>query len=996
MRRFAGWLLICLLGWMFTMPAGAPAATQLGQVLGGGPLLIQISVNQALTPATPDPALIQMGPAPVQDDSSSSGSLCVGGDESLSQAATQYLPNGRWGGVQMLHTRQPSGFLGLNLIQTGVTVGLFSVFYGLGNVFYSIATSLNQEASRLCVADTAAGIVDHTASTIGGTIQDNQLVFWAVLLGAAIAVIMAGRAGGKNALQGIIRVLLCFLFLMLTVWRADTATTPNAGGTTPPPGSVIGAPSWYPAILTRSLQDVATVPADAILKTATTLSATTQPASTDLASCDAYIQTLYSLYDKQQTDAGISAGAALTPKALAGMWQVSAGGIFQIAQFGKNNTAGNRVWCRLMEARAGIPTLSTPASDGTPPITVTTPWGYTYTIWPGLPPTAFYIGQSDLLRLTTGTPYDQIVADSQETDPQKLQAAIHPGLLPMSFLSGGADSEDIGLFMWAACQYVDGNWTATPGWVGRDGQPIRDDQCTSVFTTTTADWAAAVISGVFNSADDSAYGWADIDLTDSDVTATFNIHTAPADEYDFVYTMQGYARWSAVGDSFIFLIAALVVGAIFTLLAASGLISNLGMWALFACLVLGQLIAMLHPRGEGILASFAKQALGFAILAFGITLIISLITLFTALAQILFSPLLHIPILGVMLTGLSPVAGVLIMSMLFTKVLKVPSPFTPKGALAWGAVFTGGAAVGSLTAAGFMSRARYSAASLRNRLDRRRYNNRPALGRRGKPGSGVAGDGRTNPIPPLRQDLPAEHPLSTAGLAGGQQRLADASNRAEAKRWVRKQNRAAVGLPEQATFWQTRQTRNTQKNTQRDQQVLELRARRQLGPQGGGVDKLPAGQRQVTAAQRKLLPLQQRLEAARTDWQTSKTQFVKDRAAGVAKGVAFAAAATSGAPVLVAGAATYAAVRGAKAWRQRRAGTLTDYQKWVNDAWATKDAQAANEQRKNQQVAPAETTETKQTTQPAAPQTGQPGGGTPPNPPNGDTPHPDGQSSDGI
>jgi len=147
------------------------------------------------------------------------------------------------------------------------------------------------------------------------------------------------------------------------------------------------------------------------------------------------------------------------------------------------------------------------------------------------------------------------------------------------------------------------------------------------------------------------------------------------------------------------------------MLVVFGLISGAIIVAKVAALVmmLATFIALLVSLlGEGKAGSsigkFFGQYVGMSLFVFGIQLIFAFLTLITSMmvkaGNDMFGPG---SIISMIWTGFSPVVAVIVLHMIFTKFLKVPSPFSLTGAQQWGAAASGGA-MGGAVGAGVMSR----------------------------------------------------------------------------------------------------------------------------------------------------------------------------------------------------------------------------------------------------------------------------------------------------
>ena len=248
--------------------------------------------------------------------------------------------------------------------------------------------------------------------------------------------------------------------------------------------------------------------------------------------------------------------------------------------------------------------------------------------------------------------------------------------------TGGGNGEDQALLGWAACIPSSGGGAAARGdWGSAIDKTVTDEDCKrwwfedDTLDGSTLDWDE-------NSVASNAAGSAAV--------------------YNYAASVHGKDGTAVGSIMFAYLAGSLIDGAILLMLAMLQLASKL----IVAFMVVGLFAAVarsLAPGDDGrLFKRTGLQLVGAVFVSSCAGLLIAVIMMVASAVSTVGSTTFSPGTTGAILaTCLGPAAGVLLLHWLFTAVLHVPSPFTFKGAMAWGQGITsgtvGGAALGGLT-----------------------------------------------------------------------------------------------------------------------------------------------------------------------------------------------------------------------------------------------------------------------------------------------------------
>lgn len=246
----------------------------------------------------------------------------------------------------------------------------------------------------------------------------------------------------------------------------------------------------------------------------------------------------------------------------------------------------------------------------------------------------------------------------------------------------GDNGEDQALLGWAACIPSGGGGAAARGdWKSAIDKTAEDDDCEHWWTGG-------------DTLDGSTLDW--------DENSVASNAAGSAAVYNYAASVHGKDGTAVGSIMFAYLAGSLIDGAILLMLAMLQLASKL----IVAFMVVGLFAAVarsLAPGDDGrLFKRTGLQLVGAVFVSSCAGLLIAVIMMVASAVSTVGSTTFSPGTTGAILaTCLGPAAGVLLLHWLFTAVLHVPSPFTFKGAMAWGQGITsgtvGGAALGGLT-----------------------------------------------------------------------------------------------------------------------------------------------------------------------------------------------------------------------------------------------------------------------------------------------------------
>lgn len=563
--------------------------------------------------------------------------------------ANAYLPLNRWSGMPLHSRLNQWNVLGAGI--NGLTRSMSGVVLTAGNQVWGAATSWTQAASGMSTFNGAFGYqVDRLTGVLGQAFVSSPVLL-GLLVGVFIMTVLWRRMRSRNvpvlgrAIQGTI-VLAIIAF---TSSQAALGTQqPFTGEYKPRPLS----PVWIASALSNAIDSAAG-------SIATPLMGVMRNTSDELAggvlgdggrwSCNALLDATFAKSDESIIKG--TAGVMAVTKVLNTMWSQSAPPVYRLMQFGENKYA-EHVWCRQLERSASA------NADSSARL---------------------------LIRAVTGQNGNDLTAIG----------LVHPSQ-PLLVSTSNNDLNDRMMVAWAACApkvtkptgpgsfTVRAGFSKKSGLGGDNGTWITGQNCWDVWQA--GDEARALeVSGAFD-----VWG---------DTADTLKVSTDP-DVVNFLNTLHAADTVSVFGGSVsaaIYLIGALFSALIFGLLALVVIGAKIFMNLMLALVFLVMIAALF--RQDSIATSLsgpASRFLGVAFFSFGASLVLTVVGTMSLMIVGFGTSLFGAPGTAghLIWVAVSPLIAVISVHLLFTRVLRKPSPVTARGALAWGVA--GGAAGGAI------------------------------------------------------------------------------------------------------------------------------------------------------------------------------------------------------------------------------------------------------------------------------------------------------------
>ncbi|QOD05894.1 A24 family peptidase [Pseudarthrobacter sp. BIM B-2242] len=696
----------------------------------------------------------------IGDDSSrpagASGS-CGTSSSSASQSAM--LPVARWAdATARMHSRIDAGPIGINaeLIQRNA---LQNGGMATGNFMWTTGAGLSSFAINFCLLDSAGGAADQIGATIANTIKDprNGLLAGLVVIGV-FGLLFAGYRRGNMMWKPIMmKAVIVGLFFVM----AMGATGSTGGGTVGADGRVdngpyrpgVGSPGWVVTKVNNVVASLASAPATALAVDPGTAAG---PSGDPLA-CVNYTASLKKEYTNTY-GGGAGAMASSVPLILSSIWETTGLKAWRTAQFGSaaEGTMSDHAWCHLLEQNAKVPIGTSAASAGSV--------------------------QMIMNRVFNGS---GVPAPAAGSDFYKSTAFSTPDNV----------TQDKSIVAWAACRIKDGatnlndgnSWTTDAFNSGiADGTKPSGEDCRKVFMTKQ------------DSAD--AFDWSSNGdevnkRTDTDDPA------AGQELRTFIRTLHGNDIVGGMTSILAYNISALGMLIVFGLIGLAIIVSKVALVVMIIIAFFLMLQALLPGADMSKLGGFLKTLVGVNLFVFAIQLVFAFVTVFTKMLQTVGEGMLggDTSLIAMLWSGLAPLVAVAILHMMFTKVMKVPSPFSLSGGLAWGNAMS--AAAGGAAFAGVSGLLDRSQSRLRNRASgavkgsgKAALNTAMSRVSGGRVGAAAAAAGRRNAAVPSA-DAAAKGVLAGAAIEAAGRRPKHA---AEAMKGTagEGQETAAEGIPE--------------------------------------------------------------------------------------------------------------------------------------------------------------------------------------------------------
>lgn len=555
----------------------------------------------------------------------------------------QYLPLNRWGDVSSFHTRLGTGALGTgNLAERIQKQGVATMFLSAGNIMWKGATGLTVLADRFCIGEETFKTVDKMSGKIGDAMfQSDKTTPSVVALAVIIGLVGALWAASRG--QDSKKKIISTLIgvgVLAVMVFGARASTADKFG--------FGSPGYIASGINSVVSTVAAAPASSL--NASVPAINDAGTTTSAQNCSNYIAELEKKYDWWYTTGGKLQTNSIVPRSLNSMWKTTGLKVFTDAQFGTRNEFGAKVNCRYLDIASNIPVDE----------------------------------QVDLTKAVASTGGGNAGFWTNEKQPFKVVGDKY------------VERVDAAIVAWAACTVdKDGNANVEPEWAANgdswksanDREAIDQGACVKFFTDTN--WKYYEGSSPFNLDEDHK------DLSD----------TANPAARDFMQNWEGTANTAAIGIVMLYSVVSLIIIVVFGILALMVVGAKIGLLVVTLMMILVAIIGVFpSANSSNRVATVFKQYVGMAVLAFGASLIISMVAAVTALIQNLGAGLTGgYAIIAIIWSGISPAVALALIHYIFTKVLKAPSPFKPSSITGFAQAAAGGA-VGGAVGGGLIGR----------------------------------------------------------------------------------------------------------------------------------------------------------------------------------------------------------------------------------------------------------------------------------------------------
>jgi hypothetical protein len=438
----------------------------------------------------------------------------------------------------------------------------------------------------------------------------------------------------------------------------------------------LGSPGWFATKIDDTVSTIANIPATGIL---TVQNDATQSVAPEGTNCYGYMDNMTKWYGMA------NGGHASVPQILSGLWQDTGLTIWKESQYGVTTLQNSDVPAKLKGTTYGDNVFCHQLD------------------WQ-----AGYDAKTQMTMTFGGTVMAERAGFTEDSRAW--------GKVVGKDVSNSNDDIDRSLVAWAACRpNGDKTFTVDKGWSPK----IKPEDCQK--------WASGDKKlDAFNVGGSS--------------TEASNQFTDPA-VVNFLWTLHGNDVGMGMILTYAYAISAWLVAIVFGGLGIAIAIAKFSALVMMVALIFVLMASLLtnQERG-GKLVPFAKTYLGFSVLAFGANFILALIaTLAHAFTQLGKQAFAQGDLMSIFWTGFSPLLAVILLHLVFTKVLKVPSVFNPSSAFAWGSM---AGSVGASSAAAFTRRAEGRAGRLASSVGKKGLS-LVTKGRAGtgKPGTGPGGKG---------------------------------------------------------------------------------------------------------------------------------------------------------------------------------------------------------------------------------------------------------------
>jgi len=564
-----------------------------------------------------------------------------------------------------MHSRLDGGTFGINaeMVQRN---SLQNGGMATGNFMWGLGTGLAGFAINFCILGSAGGAADQIGNTIGVAMLSptSGLLAALVFVGVIGLIINGFRRGTMQWKPIMMKAVIVGIFVIMVIGSGNT-TGGGFKGQEGPYNPGVGSPGWIVTTMNNSVSSLASAPAAAL---ALDMGKGTDMDPNSPLSCSNYALALKQEY--QRVYAGANKLSSGVPLILSSIWETTGLRAWRIAQFGnaKDDGISGNVWCHFLDQKAGVP-----VSD------IQKDYGSVRNIL------------GDVLR-GTNTP-------------------IPDGSSPVwdstAFVPSDNTRVDHSIVGWAACSLpAGGDWSNKDNW-SVDQFNLGDKEHKADQDTCRKFW------NVPNDSLDN-FEWSTSGDTVNTRTTTDD-KNAGMDVRQFIRTMHGNDNLAGITTIMAYNLGALGMLVVFGMIAIAIIVSKIALVVMIVISFFMMLQALMPGADMGKLGGFLKTMVGMTLFIFSIQLIFAFISVFTRLLQEVGTNMLggDSSIVATVWSGMAPLVAVGILHMMFTKVMKIPSPFSVSGGLSWGNAM--GASAGGAAFAGVSNLLERGQSRMKNR-----------------------------------------------------------------------------------------------------------------------------------------------------------------------------------------------------------------------------------------------------------------------------------------
>ena len=577
-------------------------------------------------------------------------------------ASSIYLPTNRW--TDMSYHSRVNWWNPVEASNASTARGIAGMLMNGGNVVWKVAADWSRLAMEFKPLESSLGHqIDKISGVLGKAITGQPVLFALIITFLLVVVLFrAMKRPGTRPFGKLLQSALVFGLIMMMGTQAAAGTSGEPSENYKPRA---GSPVWIAGAVTGTIDSMAGAAVAGVMDgmLPIIMNADQNTASEKGWSCSAVIQ---GALNAAASNASPTSGAKAVNLSMNSMWISTAFNTYSVVQFGDSNPFAKEVGCRQLERTTNMASWSR----------------------------ARVLSQS-----LYGTMYDVNATTPTSNTPFTSMN------VPMLQSTGDNEANDAAMVAWAACapkNKTASGFTVRGQW-GALG--ITEDACKAAFKAGTAAEIKEAGGKVFN-------------IEDTDAVRA---KTSDPAIINFISTLHGKDAGAALGtvtSSVVFLIGALVAAGVFGAMSLAVVGSKLFMLLLVAALFVILIVTLFKNESMGeTMRQPAFRFLGVTVFAFGATLLLALVATVSLIISSLSSMLGPAGALGPMMwVSFSPLLAVIAAHFLFTKLFKIPSPMTAKGALAWG---TAGGAVGAAVGSGVASRLQNRGAAAGRALGRK-------------------------------------------------------------------------------------------------------------------------------------------------------------------------------------------------------------------------------------------------------------------------------------